>query len=66
MIQARFDFVYQFAFSPSHAELLPVRESKKERTAYQAQLKTEEAGCESGRVGTEMDDDKGDALERTT
>lgn len=30
--------MYQFAFPPSHAELLPVRESKKERIAYQSQL----------------------------
>lgn len=34
----RLDFVYHFAFPPSHAELLPVRESKKERIAYQSQL----------------------------
>ena len=33
----RLEFVYHFAFPPSHAELLPVRESKKERTAYQEQ-----------------------------
>jgi len=37
----RLDFVYHFAFPPSHAELLPVRESKKERTAYAAQAKDE-------------------------
>jgi hypothetical protein len=42
LTKERLDFVYHFAFPPSHAELLPVRESKKERTAYQAQLKTEE------------------------
>lgn len=30
------DFVDHFAFPPSHAELLPVRESKKERSAYGA------------------------------
>ena len=34
----RLDFVYHFAFPPSHAELLPVRESKKERSAYEEQL----------------------------
>jgi hypothetical protein len=33
----RLDFVYQFVFPPSHAELLPVRKSKKERAAYEAQ-----------------------------
>src|SRR5579864_5189953 len=30
----RLDFVHNFVFPPSHAELLPVRESKKERAAY--------------------------------
>ena len=33
----RLDFVYRFAFPPSHADLLPVRDSKKERTAYEEQ-----------------------------
>jgi hypothetical protein len=35
LTRERMDFVYHFAFPPSHAELLPVRESKKERTAYE-------------------------------
>ena len=34
LTKERLDFVYHFAFPPSHAELLPVRESKKERQAY--------------------------------
>lgn len=34
----RLNFVKDFVFPPSHAELLPVRESKKERTAYQEQV----------------------------
>jgi hypothetical protein len=33
----RLDFVYYFAFPGSHAELLPVRQSKKERSSYQEQ-----------------------------
>lgn len=37
----RLDFVYHFAFPPSHAELLPVRESKKEQKAYEKQIKDE-------------------------
>ena len=37
----RLDFVYHFAFPPSHAELLPVRESKKERSAYHTQAREE-------------------------
>lgn len=38
LTKERLDFVYHFAFPPSHAELLPVRESKKERNAYEGQL----------------------------
>jgi hypothetical protein len=34
----RLNFVKDFVFPPSHAELLPVRESKKERAAYQEQM----------------------------
>jgi hypothetical protein len=33
----RLNFVKDFVFPPSHAELLPVRQSKKERTAYETQ-----------------------------
>lgn len=32
----RLDFVHNFVFPPSHSELLPVRESKKERAAFDA------------------------------
>ena len=35
----RLDFVCHFVFPPSHAELLPVRESKEERNAYDALAK---------------------------
>ena len=34
----RLNFVKDFVFPPSHAELLPVRESKKERAAYGEQM----------------------------
>jgi len=41
-------FCLPFAFPRSHAELLPVRESKKERSAYEAaQAKEEGDGGES-------------------
>jgi len=50
LIQARFDFVYQFAFSPGHAELLPVRESKKERSAHAARLKEGESTADDERL----------------
>ncbi len=36
----RLNFVKDFVFPPSHAELLPVRESKKERAAYEEQMST--------------------------
>lgn len=36
----RLNFVKDFVFPPSHAELLPVRESKKERAAYEEQMGT--------------------------
>src|SRR5262249_58567272 len=39
LMKERLDFVYHFAFPPSHAQLLPVPESKKERSAYELQLK---------------------------
>ena len=65
LTKERLDFVYHIAFPPSHAELLPVRKSKKERSAYEAQLKEEEAASESGPTGAELDDDGGDALDRT-
>ena len=37
----RLSFVQMFVFPPSHMELLPVRESKKERAAYDEQMKKE-------------------------
>jgi len=58
----RLEFVYHFAFPSSHAELLPVRASKKERDAYQLQLQEERAdrpaACES-----EKPEDEGDVLD---
>jgi len=65
LTKERLDFVYHIAFPPSHAELLPVRESKKERNAYDSQLKAEEAGGESRRLDADMDDDQDNSLGRT-
>ena len=45
--QERLEFVRTFVFPPSHAELLPVRDSKKERAAYkdnQTQRKIQPSG----------------------
>jgi hypothetical protein len=35
--QERLEFIRTFVFAPSHVDLLPVRDSKKERAAYEAQ-----------------------------
>ena len=35
----RLEFVYHFAFPPGHAELLPVRASKKERTDHEERIR---------------------------
>ena len=37
----RLNFVQTFVFPPSHMELLPVRDAKKEQAAYEAQMKKE-------------------------
>jgi hypothetical protein len=37
----RLNFVQTFVFPPSHMELLPVREAKKEQAAYEEQRKKE-------------------------
>jgi hypothetical protein len=51
----RLDFVHNFVFPPSHVELLPVRESKKERAAFDALV------AEGKRPqGAEMEDNSGD------
>ena len=42
----RLSFVQTFVFPPSHMELLPVREAKKEQAAYDEQIK-KEAGWEA-------------------
>ena len=61
----RLDFVYHFAFPRSHAELLPVRESKKERSAYKAaQVKEEGGGGESAGFDPRRADDEDDTLDR--
>ncbi|HKW77004.1 MAG TPA: hypothetical protein VJN64_15845 [Terriglobales bacterium] len=60
----RLDFVYHFAFPRSHAELLPVRESKKERSAYEAQVKEEGDVTESAEFGPGEADDEDDALDQ--
>jgi hypothetical protein len=48
----RLSFVQNFVFPPSHMELLPVREAKKERAAYDDQMKK----------GADWENDSGDEL----
>lgn len=57
LIQGRLDFVYHFAFCPSHAELLPVRESKKEHSASQAGLKKAASSADCGHSGDKSEED---------
>jgi hypothetical protein len=64
LTKERLDFVYLFAFPPSHAELLPVRESKKEREAYEAQLR-EDIERPPAAFGPEGAEEVWDARERT-
>lgn len=61
----RLEFVRLYVFPPSHAELLPVRESKKERLAYQSQLEEAEDGedAQPMKFGPDRVDDDGDSLE---
>jgi hypothetical protein len=61
LTKERLDFVYLCAFVPSHAELLPVRESKKERIAYEAQTKEDPTAA----FGPDRVDEGGDGLGRT-
>ena len=60
----RLDFVYRFAFPCSHAELLPVRESKKERSAYETQVREEGDAGESAGFSPGKAEDEDDALDR--
>jgi hypothetical protein len=63
LTKERLDFIYHFAFPPSHAELLPVRESKKERAAYEGL--TEDVESPPPAFGPDRSDDSDDASERT-
>lgn len=64
LTKERLDFVYHFVFPPSHAELLPVRESKKERNAYEAQF-TEDEENPPAAFGPDRSKGLRDAFERT-
>jgi len=63
LTKERLDFVYHFAFPPSHAELLPVRQSKKERKAFEQQV--EGRPSRKRAVGADNMDDEDGELGRT-
>jgi hypothetical protein len=54
----RLEFVYHFVFPPSHSELLPVRQSKKERAAFEVRTKrlAEDRGRTTDPEDLEADD----------
>jgi hypothetical protein len=58
LTKERLDFVYRFAFPPSHAELLPVRDSKKEREAFEEQARGTPGGKKAvvAEMGAEDDE----------
>lgn len=61
----RLEFVFKFVFPRSHVDLLPVREAKKERAAYQEQMRAED-GDEFSPEGEFTDwEDDGYPLQRT-
>jgi hypothetical protein len=65
LIKERLDFVYHFAFPLSHAELLSVRESKKERNAYQEQLRQEQLeDDDKAEFRPDVEDEQDDAFDR--
>ena len=56
----RLDFVFKFVLPPSHAELLPVRESMIERAAYDAEVRRQKNDSETD-DGSEYWEDRGAA-----
>jgi hypothetical protein len=59
---ARMEFIRTFVFPPSHAELLPVREAKKERAAYDAQVHVRPVGEEEDELELAEFEEEGTAL----
>lgn len=57
LTRERLDFVYHFAFPPSHAGLLPVRSALREERAYATQMKEDKdpSGFGDGGSDDEMD-----------
>lgn len=51
----RLDFVQTFVFPPSHVELLPVREAKKEQAEYEEQIKKTVATTFEAEMSDDLD-----------
>jgi hypothetical protein len=59
LTKGRLDFVYHFAFPPSHMDLLPVRSAQKEQRAYETQMQESiktSTGLGLGKSGDEIDE----------
>jgi hypothetical protein len=63
--EERLDFVYHFVFPPSHATLLPVRESMKECSAYEEQMRGKAPARASTGLGSEDAGEEGEMLSQT-
>ena len=62
LTEERLDFVYHFVFPPSHATLLPVRDSMKERNAYEEQMRGKTSARATAGFGSEDAGEEGDML----
>ena len=65
LTEERLDFVYHFVFPPSHATLLPVRESMKESHAYEEQMKGKRQVRATHEFGTDDPEQEPDMLAQT-
>jgi hypothetical protein len=65
LTRERLEFVYHFAFPPSHAELLPVRDSKKERDAYCEQVGRITAGRKEAAKADDIEEGGDEGLSLT-
>jgi hypothetical protein len=57
----RLEFIFRFVFPRSHVDLLPVRQAKKERAAYAAQMEDEDEGFEPATDAADVEE-SGEAL----
>ena len=55
----RLEFVYHYVFPANHSELLPVRASKKERNAYEDQIRQEQGDEEQHSAGLKESESTG-------